>query len=69
MTATNDNEKSAGQTGDEKKQKPRKPLLDPDQPRITVTDGAEFTGPHPTQAGPDIVHPGGGTPAGQTTHE
>ena len=51
----------------------RKPLLDPNGPRVNVTDtGGEYAGrrPESQQEGPGIVHPGaGGEAAGQTTHE
>jgi hypothetical protein len=48
----------------------RKNLLDPEQPRITVTDtGGEYAGRHPTpdEEGPDIVQPGGATTSNETT--
>lgn len=50
-------------------QKP-KPLLDPKQPRITVTDtGGNYAGRHPTpeESGPEIVQPGGATTRNETT--
>ncbi|HEY3779370.1 MAG TPA: hypothetical protein VGL35_15060 [Rhizomicrobium sp.] len=50
--------------------KKRKSLLDPNKPRITVTNtGGEYAGRHPTpdEGGPDIVQPGGATTTNETT--
>jgi hypothetical protein len=52
------------------KTKKRKRLLDPNQPRLNVTDtGGEYAGRHPTpdESGPDIVQPGGATTSNETT--
>ncbi|MGH6888959.1 MAG: hypothetical protein ACREHF_07155 [Rhizomicrobium sp.] len=52
------------------RQKKQKRLLDPDQPRITVTNsGGEYAGRHPTpdEDGPDIVQPGGTSTSNETT--
>lgn len=58
------------QNPDEPEKKTHKTLLDPDKPRITVTDtGGAYAGRHPApdESGPDIVQPGGATTSNETT--